>query len=155
MRLGSKLGLVAGCCALAIAVPAAAKPGPPAKPDKHNHPGKSHKCAVRKVAYRASGKLISFAATKNSDGTYSGMVTVHVTNTNHHAAADKGKDVTYTLVNAKVTFGSGANPPAAGDKVTVIGKITAVGKKCTNQGDAGKLTVRKVNITKADKGKKK
>ena len=49
-------------------------------------------------------------------------------------------------MNTKITFGHGANPPAVGDRVTVIGKVTTVGKKCSNQGDAGIVTVHKVNI---------
>ena len=152
MKIGSKLGVVAAIGALAIAVPASAKPGEH-HPTKPTTPTKSHKCAVHKVAYRASGTLVNFTATKNSDGTYSGTIEVRVTNANHHAKTDKKGNVVYTLDHAKITFGHGANPPAAGDRVTVIGKITTVGKKCSNQSDAGTVTVGKVNIHTAHKSK--
>jgi len=126
--------------ALAIAVPASAKP------DHPSHPAKSHKCTAHKVGYVASGTLVSWTANQTGKDEYTGTITVHVTKANHHAAAGKGSDVTYTLTNAKVSFGHGANPPRAGDRVHVIGKITEVAKKCTDQSAAGTITVRKVDI---------
>jgi hypothetical protein len=98
------------------------------------------------VAYTASGKLVTWAATQNPSGTWSGTITVHVTKANHHAAGAKGTDVTYTLTNAKVTFGKGANPPAAGDRVHLVGKIAEVAKRCTQPGTTAPVTVRKVRI---------
>ena len=71
---------------------------------------------------------------------------MHVTRSNHHAARVKGSDVTYTLSSTKVTFGNGANPPATGDSVHVIAKITELGRKCTQSGFVPTITVRKVNI---------
>src|SRR6185437_12002268 len=55
------------------------------------NPGNSHKCKPHKVAYVASGTLVSQTLAKNADGTYSGEVTVEVKRTNHYAAGDKGK----------------------------------------------------------------
>jgi hypothetical protein len=144
MRAIARFAAVLASAALVSAVPALAKPSHPTHP---SHPSRSHKCAVRKVAYIASGTLVSWAATQNSDGTYSGTVTVHVTRANHHAKNDKGNDVTYTLANSRVRFGSGANPPAAGDPVKVIGKVTAVSKKCADQSAAGTVTVRQLVVT--------
>ena len=109
--------------------------------------GKSHKCKAHKVAYIVSGTVASSALAKNNDGTYSGTLTVNVTKTNHHAADDKGKAVTYTLNHARVKFDNGtSNPPAPGDRVKVIGKITTVSKKCTDQSAAGLITVRQVVV---------
>jgi hypothetical protein len=147
--------LVAG--ALAIAVPAAAKPPhaiPPTHPSHPSHPATpdSHKCAAHKEAYIASGKFVSWSATSTDGRHFTGMITVDVTNTNHHAKTQKGTTVTYMLSSTKVTFGKGANPPAAGDRVVLIGKITAVPKKCTNQSAAGTITLRKVDIS-VPKGK--
>ena len=82
---------------------------------------------------------------------YTGPIRVHVTRANHHAVGAKGTDVTYTLTNAKVTFGTGANPPTAGDRVKVIGKITAIGKKCDQSGFTPTITVRKVDVHSANK----
>ena len=143
MRTAAKLGAVVVTGALAIAVPAAAKPAHPAHP---SHPASSEKCEAHKVAYIASGTFVSWAATQTGKDTYTGTITVNVTKTNHHAKAQKGTQYTYTLSNSKVVFGKGANPPAAGDRVVVIGKITEVAKKCTDQSAAGTITVRKVEI---------
>jgi hypothetical protein len=74
---------------------------------------------------------------------------VHVTKANHHAAGAKGTDVTYTLTNAKVTFGKGANPPTANDRTKVIGKTTALAKKCDQTGFTPTITVRKVDVKSA------
>jgi hypothetical protein len=150
MRRSAKLGMLVAAGALAIAVPATAKPVHPSHP---SDPGTSHKCTTHKMAYVASGTFVSWSATQSADKTYTGTITVHVTKANHHAAAGKGSDVTYTLTNAKVSFGDGANPPVAGDSVKVIGKITEVAKKCTDQSGAGTITVRKVDI-KAPKAPK-
>lgn len=77
---------------------------------------------------------MSWTATQNGDGTWSGTITVHVTLSNHHAAGAKGGDVTYTLTDARVAVGRGANPPAAGDPVHMLGKISALAKKCIQAG---------------------
>jgi hypothetical protein len=109
--------------------------------------GKSHKCVAHNVAYIASGSLVSFSATKNADGTYTGTITVHVTRTNHHAAADNSGDVVYTLTNARVRFGRGTSATDTGpDRVKVIGKITELAKKCDQTGFTPTVTVRRVYV---------
>jgi hypothetical protein len=145
--------MIAAAGALAVAVPAAAKPMHPAHPghpSHPSHPSTSHKCTAHDEAYTASGRLVSFDATQTGEGTYTGTVTVHVTKTNHHAAKDKGSDVTYTLTNTKVQFGKGANPPTAGDRVKVIGRISELGKKCDQTGFTPTTTVRKLDIRTAE-----
>jgi hypothetical protein len=165
--------------ALAVAVPATAKQPPhPAHPShpsqaqggggndngtrsnsssssgsshgKGHHNGKSHKCVAHNVAYIASGTLVSFAATQNSDGTYTGTITVHVTRTNHHGATDRNSDVTYTLTNARVRFGKGTSATDTGpDRVKVIGRITTLARRCDQTGFTPTVTVRRVDVRKA------
>lgn len=144
MKTTAKLGAVAAAGALAIAVPAMAKP-PYSLPKPH--PPKSHRCAAHNEAYIASGKFVSWNASPSGKGRYTGTITVDLTRTNHHAAGQKGTRYTYTLTNTKVDFGKGANPPVAGDRVVLIGKITAVARKCTDQSAAGKITLRKADIS--------
>jgi hypothetical protein len=119
---------------------------------KPGNPGNSHKCKPHKVGYVVSGTLVSQTLTKNADGTYSGGVIVTVTHTNHHAAGDKGTK-TYTLTNVHVTFGLadtnndgsvGLDDLKAGDQVKVIGKITALAKKCNQSGFTATTTIRKI-----------
>jgi hypothetical protein len=158
MRFKLRLGAIVGTAALIAAVPAlAAKPPHPSHPAHPSHPShpaypvmpsgpsKSHKCAVHKVAFVASGTLVSWSATANTDGTYSGKIVVDVTRTNHHAAGSTG-DQTITLGETKVRFGTHATPPAAGDRVKLIGKVTAVAKKCSNQSAAGTITIRQAIV---------
>lgn len=143
MKKFASVGMLAAASALAIAAPVTAKPPDPSHPA---HPVKSHKCAAHKVAYTASGTFVSWATTKNADGTYTGTITVHVTKANHHATSAKGNDVTYTLANTNVVFRKTANPPAAGNRVKLIGKITEIAKRCSDHSAAGTITVRKVDI---------
>ena len=114
-------------------------------------PPTSGKCSPHDEAYVASGTLVSWSATANATGRFSGTVTVHVTKANHDASTDKGGDVTYTLSNAKVRFGAGANPPAAGDAVKVIGRISVVGKKCSQTGAKAKVTATMLVVHAAKK----
>jgi hypothetical protein len=125
--------------------------GPDGKP-KPGHPGNSHKCKPHKVGYVVSGALVSQTLTKNADGTYSGGVIVEIKHTNHHAAGDKGTK-TYTVTNVHVTFGlADTNSDGsvdlldlkAGDQVKVIGKITALAKKCNQSGFTAETTIRKI-----------
>ena len=105
-----------------------------------DHKSGSHKCTAHKVGYVASGVLKSWKLEKNTDGTYSGELTVEVKKTNHHARADKGTTKEYKeLSKVHVTFGlADTNNDGrvdledikAGDRVTVIGKITRLAKKC-------------------------
>jgi len=111
------------------------------------HPSSSHRCVPHKVAYRASGALVSSSLTKNTDGTYSGTLVVHVTRTNHHARAGKGNDVIYTLTSARVRFGHRVtNPAPAGSRVNVKGSITTLAKRCDQTGFTPTVTVHRVEI---------
>jgi hypothetical protein len=148
VRKSSSLAMLVAAGALGVSVPAGA-----ALAHQPAHPAKSHKCTPHRVAYITSGAFVSWAATQTSNGRYTGTITVHVKKANHHAAGAKGNDVTYTLDNTRVLFGKNANPPVAGDRVELIGKITEVAKKCTDQSGAGVITVRKVGI-RTPKGKK-
>jgi|SRR6185437_11582657 hypothetical protein len=149
MRSGSWLAAIAASGALAVAAPAVAKPGRtahPGHPVRSGQPPRSHKCTPHDVAYIASGQFVSWAAMQSGTGTWTGTITVHVTRSNHHAASDKGNDVTYTLSNTKVTFGDGANPPTVGDPVHLVGKISEVAKHCPQPGTASTVTIRKLHI---------
>jgi hypothetical protein len=149
MRTGNRWALIVAAGALAVAMPAAAKPGhpaPPSHPAHPSHPAASHKCTPHNVAYTATGQLVSWGATQTGTGRYTGTITVHVTKANRHAAEAKGSDVTYTLTDARVKFGKGANPPTAGDRVKVIGKIASIGKKCDQSGFVPTITVHKVDV---------
>jgi hypothetical protein len=120
---------------------------------KPSNPGKSHKCTQHKVGYVVSGTLESWTLTKNADGTYSGTVTVKVTHTNHHAAGDNNTTKPYTVANVHVTFGLvdtnadgsvGLDDLKAGDRVKLIGKITALAKKCDQSKFTAETTIRKI-----------
>jgi hypothetical protein len=120
---------------------------------KPSHPGNSHKCKPHKVAYVASGKLVSQTLTKNTDGSYSGEVTVEVKRTNHHAAGDQGATKTYKPEKVHVTFGLadtnsdgsvGLDDLKPGDRVKLIGKITALAKKCSQSGFKATTTIRQI-----------
>jgi hypothetical protein len=120
---------------------------------KPSHPGNSHNCKPHKVAYVASGTLVSQTLTKNAAGSYSGQVTVEVKRTNHHAAGDRGTTKTYKPENVHVTFGLadtnsdgsvGLDDLKAGDRVKLIGKITALAKKCSQSGFTATTTIREI-----------
>lgn len=79
-------------------------------------------------------------------------LTVEITHANHHAAGDKATK-TYTVTNVHVTFGLadtnndgsvGPDDLKVGDQVKVIGKITALAKKCNQSGFTATTTIRKV-----------
>lgn len=136
-----KIALIALLALVAVVVPATAKPPEPTPPPK------SHKCKPHGVAYVVSGTLVSGSLTRNSDGTYNGSLTVHVTKANHHARADKGTDKSYTLDHAKVKL-HGENPAAltANSRVKLRGKITTLAKKCDHTGFAPTITIKKADI---------
>jgi len=163
-----KILLAAGAAAL-MSTPAWAHPG--AEPGDHgnasnapgnsaNHAdkgngehGKSHKCHVHSVGYVTGGTLVSQALTKDEGAeTYSGKLEVHVLHANHHAAGEKGTTVTYEVSKAHLVFGLadtnkdgsvGLDDLAAGDRVHVIGKVTAVAPKCKGEFTATK-TIRRI-----------
>jgi len=124
MKLIAVLGAVALVVA-ALVVPAQAKPPKPTPPKP--------KCIAHAVSYEVSGTLSTAGAlTANSDGTFSGSLTVYVTKTNDHAKADKRMTRSYTLSNAHVSFSHGVSTtaPAAGSRVSLHGTITTEPKKC-------------------------
>ena len=159
MRLNVKVGtLVAAAGALAIAVPAAAHPGPNTHANTHStastHSSKSHKCAPHNVAYIVSGTVDATTPSTlaaNSDGTWSGAAVIDVTQTNHWAHAVKGTTQTYTFTNSKlsVQMANGATSFAAGDPVKMIGKIAVVSKKCTQPTTAAQPVFRQAVVSPA------
>jgi hypothetical protein len=140
-----RIGLAIALFAAVAVVPAqAAKPAGPGSHGKGHHHGKSHKCKPHNVGWVVKGTLVSQTLVANTDGTYSGNVTVQVTHTNKHARAQQGTR-SYDLVNVKVTFGeANGQPPVAGDQVKLIGKIPALAKKCDQSNLSTVYTVRKV-----------
>jgi hypothetical protein len=89
---------------------------------------------------------MSWGAAASTDGTFSGPVSFMVSRANHHAAGTKGTTVPLTLGGTHLELAAGMTAPASGDKVKVIGKITMIAKKCTNQTGAGVVTVRKMTV---------
>jgi hypothetical protein len=136
MKLNVKVGtLAAAAGALAIAVPAAAHPGPGNHPSKPDHPSTSHKCMAHNVAYVESGTIDATTLStlaKNSDGTWTGTLAVDVTRTNHAARKDNGTIVTPMFTNATlhVNFADTATGFTSGERVKLIGKLATVAKKC-------------------------
>ncbi len=124
--------------AVGVAVPVAV-----AKPTTKTPP---KNCTAKKEAYRASGTVVTWGLTKNTNGTYSGMLEVKVTSTNHHAKTDKHGDVTYTVKDAHVTMAKGVKTPGAGDRVTVKGTITYLPKGCSTTGFTPTVNVTKVSL---------
>jgi hypothetical protein len=127
----------------------------PTHPQHPSHPGQSHMCKPHRVAYVASGTLVSEALTKNASGTYSGEVTVKVLHANRHAAGDVSPTtpVTYKVENVRVRFhladtnndGSvGVDDLKEGDRVKLIGGITRLAKRCNQEGFTAATTIRKL-----------
>ena len=108
---------------------------------------KAQKCQPHPIAYVVSGTLASGSLTLNSDGTYSGSLTVHVTKANDHAKAIKGTTQTYTLANAKAKL-HGENTAAltATSRVHLNGTITTLAKKCNQTGFTPTVTTNKADI---------
>jgi hypothetical protein len=131
--------------AAALAVAVIGAPAQAKGPGTH-----SRKCVTHTVSYRVWGSLtVPGALVANSDGTYSGTLTVLVKRTNRHARADKGATVIYTLVNARVKFGHGVDKiaPAIGTKAYLKGTITFLPKKCGTSTPT--ITIKKVRLHKA------
>lgn len=131
------------------------------------HPPNTHskRCSVIKRAFIVSGDHASFTGTKNSDGTYTGTLTLSPNHANH-AAHKSGVDtknhtpITLQLTNAHVKLVglTDFTTLQATDKVKVIGKIPYAkkgghgDKACPDQGfgddryDSDHITVRKVVV---------
>jgi hypothetical protein len=146
--------------------------GPPSShPNNADNPGSKHRsskgtensgghhgmCKLHKVGYVASGVLLSDKLEKNADGTYSGEIEVKVTQTNHHGRVDKGTTRVYKakeLEHVHVTFGLadtnndgsvGLDDLKPGEtRVKLIGKISALKKKCNEKGFEAVRTIRQL-----------
>jgi len=156
---------VLAACALALPAYAVAKdhpdgngkPGGPAKGQSEASHGKSHKCKPHSVGFVVSGTLVSDGLTQSagqqtpndpSDDRYSGTLEITVAHANRHAKSITG-DQTLALDNVRVSLRGDAIQPAPGSRVHLIGKITAVSKKCQDQGAADEVTYKKVVFTAA------
>ncbi len=140
MRLKAKVGIVTATCALAVAGPAVAQAcngsGQQGQ-SKDQHAGQArgnggnHDQFVgfgrrgRSFGRSVFGVLVSWSATETGTNTYSGTITVTKPDFKAHhtgtGSTTQPTQVTYTFTNAKVLFGQGANPPAAGDLVKILG----------------------------------
>ena len=147
-RTITKLALLGAAAILATAVPALAHPRDAGHraPSRDSHPTTSHECTAHHEAYEVWGTFVSWSATPGTNGKFTGTITVAVTKANHHAAAAKGTTVTYNLSNTEVTMGNGITAPTTTDHVRLIGKVTAVTHRCSDQSAAGTITIRKVVI---------
>ena len=164
--------LIAGA-ALALLAPAAAT----AKPDAKPHPNKKAGCkkpAVNK-GFVVKGTLDSFTADDPATAANEESVTLTVTKANRHAKrsgelADQDatkpgvqvKGATFSADGATdpngftvklVGYGAGETP-AAGDKVSLVGKISVTKAKCAPTGTStadryGDVNVRRVKIKDA------
>lgn len=134
MRLNAKVGIVTAIGALAVTGPAVAEA---CTHGQHRQQGQVQPAAGhaqfsrfghhgRRFGRSELGTLVSWSANQTGTNTYSGTITVSKPAfTAHHAgtgsSSQQTQQVTYTFSNARVAFGQGANPPAAGDLVKVIG----------------------------------
>jgi hypothetical protein len=161
--------LIAGA-ALALLVPATAV----AKPDPNKHSGGCKKSSVNK-GFVVKGTLDSFTADDPATSANEESVTLTVSKANRHAKLSgelADQDATKPGVQVKgstfsadgatdpngfkvklVGYGSGETP-AAGDKVTLVGKIGVTKAKCAPAGTStadryGDVNVRKVKIKDA------
>lgn len=119
------------------------------KPSHPPHPPKPAKCKVRNVGYEARGTLVSQNLTQTqgagtptkSDDRWSGTIEVNVTRASHKAPTG---DQTFTVTNIRVRWSK--TTPAAGDRVVLHGKITALGKKCDQTGFTPTITIKRVEF---------
>ncbi len=128
MRFNAKVGIATAVSSLAIAAPQAAQAcangAQSAAKDRHaparvqGNQGKSDVAGTRghRWGHFISGTLVSWTATQSGKNTYSGSITLTRDDT-----GTSSTPVTYTFTDAKVLFGHGANPPAAGDVVKLMG----------------------------------
>ena len=146
-----RFALAIAATALLAVVPAQAKkPQHPSHPAQPSHNNKGHHrgtCKVHKVGYNASGTLVSATLTPSGQkGRYDGTITVDVKRANHKAP--KGTQ-TFTLTNARVRFGKGVDQtaPAAGSRVRLHGKVTALPRHCNSSGFTPTITINNVRIS--------
>lgn len=161
-----KLVLAAAVAAVAVAAPAQASkpasPGAQAKAPSTKAGSKSKRCTPRSIAYVAFGDYVSGSLTQTqgaattadaSDDRWSGTLVVDVKRTNKHGRADKGKQKTYTLTDARLQLADAnadgtPDAPVAGDRVRVQGKVTRLHRKCDSTGFTAELKIRKVGFNK-------
>lgn len=155
MKLKHRTGaVVVAASVLAIAVPAAAHPGPSTHSGGTNQSSAhTHRCAPHKRAYIVSGTITDGSGmTQNSDGTWSGSTPLTYTVTHHNRWA-KDDSGSATLTNVKVKFDDGATDFSAGNQVKLIGKIEYVRAKghntCTNSGPQGDPAFRMLVVSPA------
>ncbi|HUA06578.1 MAG TPA: hypothetical protein VMB27_21915 [Solirubrobacteraceae bacterium] len=137
MKLNAKVGIASAVSALAIAAPQVAQActgGAQGATKDHNTSARIHGdrgksdfagFRGRRWGHFISGTLVTWSATQSGTtasgiSTYSGSITL----TKNDARNDTGTSstpVTFMFTNAKVLFGNGANPPAAGDVVKLLG----------------------------------
>ena len=143
-------------CTAAVAALVAA----PAADAKKNKPAKAPKsCTAKSVGFNAKGTLVEQALTQTAgtettekgDDRWSGTLTVNVTKANHKG--QKGERE-FTLTNGRVNWydanGDGTDdPPVAGDRVGLHGKVTKLRKKCDSTGFEPTVTLRKVDFKAA------
>ena len=126
-----KVLTLAACALAVVAAPVAAK-----SPHQALTPvAPVTACTPIQVAYVSYGTLVDGALVANPDGTYSGSLTVAVTQTNEHARADRGVPTTYVIASAALHL-HGQDPAAlkVGSRVKLIGKITVLPKQCDPTG---------------------
>ncbi|HTP19459.1 MAG TPA: hypothetical protein VMJ65_07640 [Solirubrobacteraceae bacterium] len=146
MRLKAKVGIVTAIGALAVTGPAVAeacsqgqqgqgkdKQGVQSRSDKGHGQFTRFGRRGRSFGHSVFGTLVTWSATQTGTNTYSGSITVtkgsvatpgfraHWSGQRSKTQTAQPAMVTYTFSNAKVFFGQGANPPAAGDLVKVLG----------------------------------
>jgi hypothetical protein len=122
---------------------------------------KSHRCLAHSIAYVASGTLLSDTLTESTNHTYSGGVVVEVLHGNRHSRSDRGTQKTYTVQAAHLTLAVGdldedsvvgVDDLAPGDRVQLIGHITALAKDCPQGAFTPQLTIRKIVFHSPRKG---
>lgn len=143
MTLEAKAGTVAAVGALAVAGPGAAQAWSSTHGRvKDQHAGQSRGDRGgsrgdrggfsgfgrrgRSFGHSVFGILVSWTAAQTGTNTFSGSITVSKPNFRgtHHSSTGSSTQpiqVTFTFTNARAFFGPGANPPAAGDLVKIIG----------------------------------
>lgn len=160
MRLNAKVGIATAIGALAVTGPAVADACTQGQQGQQGQKGQVQPAAQsrgdhaqfsrfsrfgrrgRRFGHSEFGTLVSWSATQTGTNTYSGTITVSKPAfTAHHSATGSSsqttQQVTYTFTDARVLFGQGANPPAAGDLVKVIGARL---NHCNNSSGSGTST---------------
>lgn len=126
-------------------------------------PSKSQRCKrpATKVGFVVNGTLTSFTADDSATPANEGSVSITVTGGNSHARKSGDANGTFTATGSSDPFTvvlegfEAGETPAAGDKVTIVGKVARTRAKCAPSGTSvadryGEVNVRKVVIHDAD-----